>query len=155
MTDIVEIRVRPKKAAFSMTQCNQLTTDGGSLLLCQADRKVGLRQRLQRCVQDKRAGTNRVSAPGRAGARITAWLWGTVGLKGSCCRSQPSSRREARIVSALNHPNSVLARLVGATIAAVWDPLPNPANAVRFVSPELVKARKAACGKLLGRPDRP
>ena len=54
MTDIVEIKVRPKKAAFSMTQCNQLTTDGGSLLLCQADRKVGLRQRLQRCVQDKR-----------------------------------------------------------------------------------------------------
>jgi hypothetical protein len=47
-----------------------------------------------------------------------------------------------------------LRHLVGATIA-VRDLLPNPANAVRFVSPELVKARKATGGRLLGRLDGP
>src|ERR1700730_2933251 len=48
----------------------------------------------------------------------------------------------------------MLARFV-ATIIAVWDPLPNPANALRFVSPESVKGRKAVSGRLLGRPARP
>jgi hypothetical protein len=63
------------KAAFAMTQCNQiqfsfaahnsrkviaqfadnrLTTDGGGLLLRQADRKVGLLRRLVQCFQDGR-----------------------------------------------------------------------------------------------------
>lgn len=37
----------------------------------------------------------------------------------------------------------------------LWDLLPNPATTVRFVSPESVKARKAASGRLLGRLDRP
>jgi hypothetical protein len=70
--DIVHAR---KEAAFSMTQCSQsefpfeahfsrqvtgrfdgsrLTTDGGALLLRQADRKVGLLRRLVGCFSDAR-----------------------------------------------------------------------------------------------------